>query len=265
MQDFMKYDFNVNKILLAGFVRSGEGAPVHTNRASHGLALYVDGGCCFRFGDKKLYTKKNDLIYLPKHSDYTVEQTEKADGITCYAINFDISATTDFSPFVISIKNASALLRLFQNAEQVWRTKKSGFQMECKAHLYHMICAIRREYELGYISSTAAHSLSPALSHIHVNYTNESIDIPHLASLCGMSETYFRIIFKKAHGISPLKYINSLKLTRAKELLASRMYSVTEVSQLAGFRDESYFSREFKKATGFCPSCWPSRESGKKD
>ena len=81
-------------------------------------------------------------------------------------------------------------------------------------------------------------------------------ELGHLlaAKLCGISETYFRTLFKKVVGVSPLKYINDRKISRAKELISSKMYSIREVAQLAGFHDEAYFSREFKKATGVCPS-----------
>jgi two-component system response regulator YesN len=38
------------------------------------------------------------------------------------------------------------------------------------------------------------------------------------------------------------------------ELLLTGEYSVSEVAGLAGFNDISYFSREFKRATGVSPS-----------
>lgn len=51
----------------------------------------------------------------------------------------------------------------------------------------------------------------------------------------------------------PIKYINNLKMTRAKELLSSGMYTVSEVCFLSGYKDESYFSREFKKHFNLSP------------
>ena len=71
--------------------------------------------------------------------------------------------------------------------------------------------------------------------------------------MCGITPEYFRKLFKSFYGISPLKYINNLKITHAKELLASGMYSVTEAALQSGYIDMSYFSREFKKASGNSP------------
>ena len=79
-----------------------------------------------------------------------------------------------------------------------------------------------------------------------------TIDI--LADLCGISNTYFRKIFEKEFGISPLKYINNLRLHHALELLKSGYYSVASVSLMAGFNDPNYFSSFIKKMTGYSPS-----------
>ena len=68
-----------------------------------------------------------------------------------------------------------------------------------------------------------------------------------------MSETYFRRIFSKNFGISPIRFINNLKIDRARELLASGLYTISNVAELSGFHDESYFSREFKKHSGKTP------------
>ena len=51
-----------------------------------------------------------------------------------------------------------------------------------------------------------------------------------------------------------MKYINDLKLKRAKELLISGLYSVSEAAVQAGFSDLSYFSRFFKENVGVSPN-----------
>ena len=61
-------------------------------------------------------------------------------------------------------------------------------------------------------------------------------------------------IFEKEFGISPLKYINNLRLHYALELLKSGYYSVASVSLMAGFNDPNYFSSFIKKMTGYSPS-----------
>ena len=113
---------------------------------------------------------------------------------------------------------------------------------------------IIKEYSCKYVSTKTEDLIIPAVTYIHSKYTEETISIANLAKMCGVSETHFRKIFFNVKGCSPVDYINSLKLSRAKELLNSGMYTVSEVAEQSGFHDESYFSRFFKKQTGLSPS-----------
>lgn len=126
--------------------------------------------------------------------------------------------------------------------------------MKSMSQLYGIIYDMKHEYEIGYISKSDSNVLLPAIEYIHREYADSVIKISLLSELCGISETYFRRQFQKIYGTSPVKYINNLRIQRAKELISSGLYSVCEVAFLSGYRDESYFSREFKKATGHSPS-----------
>ncbi len=251
MKKFMEYNFNIEKITLACHVPRNGGAPIHKNRPSHGLAFHTNGERYYIFDDNKILAKANDIIYLPKNSDYIVQSTEPGE---CYAINFDVSEQISFNPFLLKIKNSNNFLDSFKHAERVWRTKKSGFELKCKSELYDIIYNLRKEYELGYVSKTISDIIKPAIDFIHREYTNDNLSIKYLSELCGISEAYFRRIFLRTYGITPLKYINNLKISRAKELIASGIYSIKEVTYLSGFHDECYFSREFKKSVGISPS-----------
>jgi len=253
MKNFIKYNFNIKKIAIACFVPPGSGVPVHKNRPYHGLAFFTEGESIFKFDKgKELLMSPESIIYLSKNSDYTVERI--GEGGACYAINFDLDEETDFAPFIVKVKNSSYITDCFKSAESIWRHKSSGYEIKCKAELYSIIYSMIKENNMEYISSEYAEKIKPAIDYIHHNYTKENISIAELSYISSMSEVYFRKVFGKVMGISPIKYINNLKMTHAKELLETQMYSVTKVAELSGFHDESYFSREFKKNVGICPS-----------
>ena len=96
--------------------------------------------------------------------------------------------------------------------------------------------------------------LFPAIEYIHDHFTGEKLSVEMLSSLCGISSVYFRRLFTVKFGVSPVRYINDLRLSRAKELILSEQYTVEEAARLSGFEDESYFCRFFKKETGMTPS-----------
>ena len=72
--------------------------------------------------------------------------------------------------------------------------------------------------------------------------------------MCNISEVYFRRIFKKEFGISPQKYIVSLRIQNAKALIDAGYFSLQEVAYLSGYSDYKYFSVEFKRVMGASPS-----------
>ena len=257
MTNFLNYNFNITQIALACIVPAGGGTPVHKNRSHHGLVYNTSGEQRYVFDDgHEVLAKTNDLLYLPKGSNYVVNASIPGD---CYAINFDVSDHVDLEPFGYRVKNAHLFLESFKEAETYWKNKYAGYEMKCKAEVYTIICMMIKECEVGYISQSRAGILRPALEYIHSEYTKENIPISLLAQLCGISEIYFRKIFHQVKGVPPLKYINHLKLERAKELLLSEMYTVNQVAELSGFHDESYFSREFKKYCHIPPSEYAER------
>ena len=256
MKNFMNYDFNIENVRLAIYVKPGTGTSVHKNRASHGIAINIsanpDDTKKYVFSDNKtVLVGQNEIVYMPKGSSYTVSSNNSGN---CYAINFDISANTDFEPFSFKLKNAPAFIEEFEKATILWGSKNTAFHMQCKATLYNILSMMQSEYNSKYMASSTIDLIAPAVEYIKMNYTNENICIPELSSMCEISEDYFRKIFKNTFGTSPRKYINKLKITYSKELIKSGMYTVTEAAELSGYTDMSYFSREFKKEFGICPA-----------
>jgi AraC-like DNA-binding protein len=83
--------------------------------------------------------------------------------------------------------------------------------------------------------------------------SDESITVESLARHAGISEVYFRRLFKSVTGISPAKYITDQKIRRAKELLELDYLTLEDVSERCGFSSLSYFCRVFKENVGMTP------------
>ncbi len=102
------------------------------------------------------------------------------------------------------------------------------------------------------LKSTFFKRIKPGIDYLE-NNPDQHLSIDEISKLCGMSASLFRRIFVRYAGMSPIEYRNLQKLERAKSLLSSGMYNVSETGDLLGFDDAAYFSRFFKKHTGISP------------
>lgn len=252
MNSFINCSFTGLTVGYAVFVPPGIGTPVHNNRPEHGLIYNCSGIKKYIFENGTTLTiGENELFYLPKASTYVVETVTQGG---CYAINFDIFKKIDISEFSHKVKNIEIFIKAFKNAARVWEQKPIGFYEKSTQELCNIIYHLKKELYFGYLPKSKQSIINPAIEYIKENYIYESISIPHLAQLCGISEPYLRKIFNTVFGVSPVQYIRNLKLTRAKELITSGEYTISQVSALSGFADDSYFSREFKKQFGVSPN-----------
>lgn len=74
-----------------------------------------------------------------------------------------------------------------------------------------------------------------------------------------VSRYHFIRTFMKETGLTPHRYLLTLRVQKAKELLATKKYSVMETAGLCGFESVSHFSTTFRKATGYSPTDFSSR------
>ena len=98
-------------------------------------------------------------------------------------------------------------------------------------------------------------------------HIEEQITLSEISMALNFSITYLERVFREKMDCSILRYINSQKMLRAKQLLQSGKYSVKEVSIGVGFGTPQYFSRRFKKEYGITPTEFLEKETlaGKKE
>ncbi|MDI4646424.1 AraC family transcriptional regulator [Cohnella hashimotonis] len=82
----------------------------------------------------------------------------------------------------------------------------------------------------------------------------EPVDLDALAGQSGLSRWQFGARFKALTGRSPSAYLTDLRISHAKRLMLETRLRVRDIAQRCGYRDEYYFSRAFKRATGIAPS-----------
>lgn len=116
-------------------------------------------------------------------------------------------------------------------------------------------------HTLSYIDNTGAvekkggtDKFSKVIEYIQKNYYNPNINVPFLANMFFYSDKYLSSLFPKKTGVKFTEYVNSVRVKNAIRLIKEGQRSVSEIAAKTGFSDQFYFSKVFKKLSGFSPT-----------
>lgn len=87
----------------------------------------------------------------------------------------------------------------------------------------------------------------------------QDLGLEYLASRVHLTPSYVSHMFKKATGVSVVKYINRFRMEKAREFLDQSNYKIVDVYRMVGFSDPSYFGMTFKNYYGQTPSQYRER------
>lgn len=127
-------------------------------------------------------------------------------------------------------------------------------------YLYHILILLCRYYTRMFFEGAASGMsqkkiVQETLLYIEDHY-RDRIDIAELSRLAGVSQQYLSRLFRTETGVSPVKYINRLRVKKAKELISGTHLNISEVAFQVGFDSLYYFSRVFKQYEGISPSTY---------
>jgi AraC family transcriptional regulator of arabinose operon len=82
---------------------------------------------------------------------------------------------------------------------------------------------------------------------------NTPIDINHIAASLGVCRTTLYRAFVQNKGITPVEYLSSRRIERARELLKTTDLKLADICKSIGFSEQRYFIRCFREHTGTTP------------
>ncbi len=220
---------------------------------THELIFRLFGEVKTDFDGKVLKNKKFTIQYLPKgcgNIEYKVETIETGE---CIDICFDTDKPLSDTAFCIEVNSPVKIKDLFESINSIWMKKDVEYYCDAMSVLYKILSLLKRQ-EDSIIENPHYIKIKTGVDYLNTNFCDNEINFEYVASLCNMSYSYFRRLFNESMKVSPSKYVINKKIEYAKELLLSKHYNVSEVSDIVGFRDVYYFSHAFKNITGVSPS-----------
>ncbi|ENP6383050.1 AraC family transcriptional regulator [Salmonella enterica] len=119
--------------------------------------------------------------------------------------------------------------------------------------LYHVLMGPRGGALLALVSRQTHFSLiSRVLKQIEMKYT-ENLNVEQLAAEANMSVSSFHHNFKAVTSTSPLQYLKSYRLHKARMMMIHDGMKASAAAMRVGYESASQFSREFKRYFGVTP------------
>lgn len=217
------------------------------------------GNCTYIIDDKVYNVQSGDIVIIPdgiihhtkydnlKHSRILINCT---DNYIPVSVRSGISTGSYLfrNPFV-----TDEIRKLLNKIENEYNLKDSLSNEIIACHTHSLFFLLMRNTESCVDIDEGNKLIEQAVAYIKENFAAD-ISLSAIAKKFSVSTEHFSRLFKKETGLGFSKYLNSLRLQYAEQLLRSNeVQSITAVAEICGFEDSNYFSKKFKEVYGASP------------
>ena len=167
---------------------------------------------------------------------------------------------------VLDIGINEELVSLFRRALEIAEADRAASQQYLSGLTMHIIgCLLSiTQNKLYEAMDNVSQKIERAKVIMQENISKE-IGAEELSAKLGLSYSWFRKVFKEYTGYSPAKYIQELKLRKAKQMLIESNLPIKEICYELDYTSAEHFFTVFKKQTGYTPTEYRNISRGVKD
>ncbi len=224
------------------------------------LILYIAEGCCDLHldGTDRSVGAGNVILFRPgEKQHYSYDHRKKPvsyymhfTGVGCPSLLEKLG----ISDTVTHVDKSAHFESVFHIMLREYTLKQYAYEQLCGGLLLELLSILSRAACITHSKAGKGHEelIMRAEREIYENLQSVSIDA--LAASCYLSKSRFSHIFKEVTGKSPLEYVMQMRLQRAKDMLLHTGLPIGRIAREAGYDDQNYFSRLFRRETGMTPS-----------
>ena len=243
-----KPEINLKKnFFVLHYVISGKGYVEYED----GIRQQVSSGQCF------IYTPDSHLKYAPDKDNPWFYFWIEITGNSVYKIFSDFS--NSYQNKIIPVKNKKlfekTIIKLFTTSYYATSVKAemirtTGLINELFSFLLDETLILRKEK----VSLKKEEQIKSIIRYVNSNYSSSEISVQSIAEKFFYNPSYLSRNFREQTGISLIKYIITMRMRRAVELLENGSFSISQIAYSLGYKNQFYFSKEFKKFYGIPPT-----------
>ncbi|MBO0993283.1 helix-turn-helix domain-containing protein [Bacillus sp. SD088] len=154
-------------------------------------------------------------------------------------------------PHFLDVQEKQKTAKQFNMLIDLYHSDQLSAPIKIKSILFDFISQFIEQSVLK-TDFSSVHNINTVLKYID-QHLSEKIKVETLAELANLHPNYFMHYFKSILGLSPIAFINQKKMKQAQYLLQNTDQTIAEVAEQVGL-DIYYFSKVFKRFTGFSPT-----------
>jgi AraC family transcriptional regulator, transcriptional activator of the genes for pyochelin and ferripyochelin receptors len=231
-----------------------ENTPCGQNFFSAGW--YLGGGGLFKWKAGSRILKFDIHLEVPFFQNLIANEIELLPQKMRRAI--DVEGEPDYCHFAKTTPGMQNLINQIFNCPYQGITRR--LYLESKAL---ELIALRLEQIKTNSSKNISNSLKPddvdriySARDILINNLDKPPSLMELARMVGLNDCTLKKGFREVFGTTAFGYLYDYRLEKARYLLEAEGAKVTDIVQMVGFRDRSYFAAAFRKKFGVNPSIY---------
>ncbi|WP_342535911.1 AraC family transcriptional regulator [Sporosarcina sp. FSL K6-3508] len=227
-----------------------------SNVGAGGLLFPIDGSAVFTIENVEYMLERGKILHVGPN--LAIESQITSDRPFEYAvIHFKLSCDISdqfplfYKHFLLQTNESIKLAKKVQQLQQNFLIPGALSYLQSKVLFLKIL------EELIIITekkrSDRIDDMSAIIEYMHQFY-EQGISVLDIANHFNTERRKLSSLFFKQIGVSPTSYLTDLRIQQAKLLLRTSDLPIAEVAENTGYKDHFYFSRVFKKETGFSPT-----------
>lgn len=215
------------------------------------LTFAIGGDATYYIDDKPYLLSKGEGIFIPRGFTRAAG-TNTNNPLECVAFSIEAEGLEVLGiPIKFCWEESDQLKVYFKEFNVEWTQKNPMYLMKCKALLNLILYEL---IQLGQETKKNRH-VDNIKSYIIENITTK-LTVSQIAEELNIHPVYCGALFKEHMQMSIHQYINSIRISKAKELMLSEDMPINVVGYAVGIEDPYYFSKLFKDIVGVSPSTY---------
>ncbi len=259
------------------------GNPVITNHFHNLLEVAICrwGNGIVVFDNDEMNYEKGTVIVVPRNYPHNIKNMPKETSYWEYIyINPSHFLETQYGygkrelekavsqieqrPLIFQKEKMPMFIQELECIMNQMRTKGYGYRNCIKGLVYALLMEIIKinstntsteKVKMHTLDIETNAKLKLAMEYINENYS-KGIKMADISDAAYISESYLRKLFSEYYGMSPLQYLDQVRIHHACTILKSKDKNISEVAREVGFNNNSTFISNFKKFIGKPPKQW---------